>query len=173
MPLARHCQAVPDLHFMSCSGFTLIELLVVVLIIGILAAVALPQYNLAVAKTRVNRLLPLMADIKQAQQAYYMANGSWATEFSALDVDMPADFVPARSTAGYLWYKDFGCALGSTKIECWAHNTGMRLGLHYAGNTLVCEAVSTNGSLDFGKKLCKDLCKKTLNNNNGCVVYQN
>ncbi len=70
------------------NAFTLIELLVVVLIIGILAAVAVPQYQKAVWKSRTMQLLTLVKSVATAQQAYYLANGAYATQFGELSLDV-------------------------------------------------------------------------------------
>ena len=71
------------------NGFTLIELLVVVLIIGILAAVAVPQYQKAVEKSRAAQAISLVKSIYQAEQSYYLANNTWPTDFDELAVEIP------------------------------------------------------------------------------------
>ena len=74
---------------MKNQAFTLIELLVVVLIIGILAAIALPQYQKAVEKSRAVTIFPLLRAIGQAQESYYLTNGTYATSFDELPIGIP------------------------------------------------------------------------------------
>ncbi len=71
------------------KAFTLIELLVVVLIIGILSAIAIPQYQKAVYRARNTKLKNYVTAIATAQQSYYLANGKFAADFKDLDIDLP------------------------------------------------------------------------------------
>ena len=68
-------------------GFTLIELLVVVLIIAILAAVAVPQYRLAVQKSQFANFQAVATSIAKSVHVYYLANGTWPASFSELEVE--------------------------------------------------------------------------------------
>jgi prepilin-type N-terminal cleavage/methylation domain-containing protein len=86
------------------KAFTLIEMLVVVLIIGILAAIALPQYRLAVNKSRTAQIMSLIKNIGQAQQMYYLTNDKYAEKFEDLDISLPNNTV--------------SCAIGGDDTDC-------------------------------------------------------
>ena len=70
------------------AGFTRIELLVVVLIIGILSAVALPQYTKAVTKSKVATAVASLKTIQQAEDACMLAKGE-PCRLDELDISVP------------------------------------------------------------------------------------
>ena len=77
----------------NSRAFTLIELLVVVLIIGILAAVAVPQYQQAVEKSRATEALSILKTIATANRTYYLTHGTYPTNIEELDIEIPGSLV--------------------------------------------------------------------------------
>jgi len=71
------------------TGFTLIELLVVVLIIGILAAIAVPQYQKAVERSRTAEALQVLGDWANAQSIYHMQHNAFAYNINEGDITLP------------------------------------------------------------------------------------
>ena len=78
------------------QAFTLMELLIVVLIVGILAAMALPLYNRAVMKSRYSTLMPLTKAISEANEAYYLEHGEYASELADLTVKTDNNLTEAK-----------------------------------------------------------------------------
>ena len=71
----------------SMRGFTLIELLVVVLIIAILAAIALPQYQVAVEKSRAAEGMTYLDGLGKAEIMNQLARNTYTSDLSALDLE--------------------------------------------------------------------------------------
>ena len=92
---------------MGKKGFSLLELLVVILIIGILAAVALPQYYKAKEKAEAVELQIIVKALHESQQRYFMVHNTFAKSFDDLDMD-------------YEGYQSGGCEdfSGYPKYDC-------------------------------------------------------
>lgn len=93
----------------ASSGFTPIELLVVVLIIGILASVALPQYQKSVEKARAMEALTLVWAVGRAEERYFLANGEYTSNFEELDIDVPGSQTVYYQDRSGKQTKDFVC----------------------------------------------------------------
>ncbi len=107
-------------------AFTLIELLVVVLIIGILAAIALPQYRVAVKKANLAKYMGLVRAIKDAEVTYYLSNNEYTTDLTVLDIQVPigADCVFYKeATDGY-----YVCGKNKVRYGVWNGPTNAQAG---------------------------------------------
>ncbi len=166
----------------SYAGFTLIELLVVVLIIGILAAIAVPQYQKAVEKSKATQALTLLKSTAQAAEVYYAANGSWPNSLDELSIDVP--------WTGNTQYDTTSSNLSFYSNEDWSlflypsgeHQQGIGIGRisgKYAGGAFYYWRSHPGESVPKGKIICAEkirsgtifegaegsYCKKLFNGN--------
>ena len=146
------------------KGFTLIELLVVVLILGILAAMAMPQYFKAVERSRMTEAVTLLANIADAQQRKYMQVNKYTTAFTGLDV------APKGASGSTFYTKGQGKNGFAITLAGNAYTAGIatatrvpesgstlqysyNLTRYYANRDTTC-----NGTDNNGQALCADFC---------------
>jgi len=159
----------------NTKAFTLIELLVVVLIIGILAAVALPQYKMAVAKARYSTMMDLTKSIADSQERYFMVYGAHTNNFNNLDIDMPQNYT--SKTINQYCYDWGGCSLLSVdSVYCLVSKTHTGLIFYLRNNDQYTEAKKgrafcvAQGNNDFSNNICKQITNSDKDGHEGFTV---
>ena len=145
---------------MKNKAFTLIELLVVVLIIGILAAIAVPKYQLAVYKSQYSTMKELANAIKNAQELYYLSHNEYAATLPELDISLGDSTTNKQE---YPW--GFCKSTKSTNSHTYCRNTqiGMEYQIYYANLTdnswaelRQCVAIANQDLSSVQNRLCRE-----------------
>ena len=155
------------------GGFTLIELLVVVLIIGILAAMAMPQYFKAVERSRMAEAVTLLDSIVKAQRRKFMQTNRYAETFEGLDVApkgasgtryyTKGDPMTGAGGNGFMINMITFFDFGSSRADAWREVGGSyedaslqyqyRLTRDFQSDNVVCTGLN-----QAGRELCADFC---------------
>ena len=150
---------------MNKKGFTLIELLVVVLIIGILSAVALPQYQKTVLKSRAAEAWTNLSALKTAAKVYCLENPTGILQGNG---EKPELSISVKNSKYFEYIYDIDCSNSKIVVATQYFpkpNLVVQLGINDLGYR-VCKDL--NGAEET-IELCKSLGMTTAGTGDACL----
>ncbi len=128
--------------FGSSKGFTMLELLMVIIIIGILATLALPQYTSFVERARASEATNTIGAIRSAESLAKLETGSYTTDLTTLSITVP--------TSGTTTYWTYGATAAGTTLTVTATRTSKSAPSGKAGLTITCAYDDSTGAATWG-----------------------
>ncbi len=128
-------------------GFTIIEVVVTMLIIGVLAAVALPSFESAMRKSRRSDAIALIAIAQQAQERWRSNNSAYTTNLTSLPTATPGGLGLASTNSANGYY-------------------GLTASVEAGGSTIyVLAAIANTGTAQEGDTACKVMAVRAAGGN--------
>ncbi|HEY9828162.1 MAG TPA: type IV pilin-like G/H family protein [Stenomitos sp.] len=129
------------------EGFTLIELLVVIIIVGVLAAIALPSFLNQIGKARGSEAKSNLGTMNRSQQSYRLENNTFASTLTNLDARISGKFYGYAVTGGN------ATGVGATTTPTNGTTDGLKVSSAYATQSgdvfsqAICESNDTSGTV--------------------------
>jgi type IV pilus assembly protein PilA len=130
------------------EGFTLIELLVVIIIVGVLAAIALPSFLNQIGKARGSEAKANLGTINSSQQSYRLENSVFSSALTNLDARISGKFYTYAVTAGSATAGGATATLSAiaSDLKTYSAAVAQPSGTDFFGQ-VICESTSINGAI--------------------------
>lgn len=153
------------------NGFTLLELLVAVLVIGVIAAIALPHYRLITLKAEYSQMVNMVRAIGNAQEDFYLTHDRYTSDLNELTVTLPEGLEVGAE--GRYYIGKCGLRLNSTYMSGILFKGDKRVAsysFYYRASSLsayrgTTRCITYASYKDLGDKLCKSLGGEIISNN--------
>ena len=148
------------------KGFTLIELLVVVVIIGILAAIALPQYKIVMGKTKFAEIKNITKSVLESSNRYFLLHNTYPKKVADLDINLNITYEELNTSFVFKTTEGIECMIwDSGTVACNKKIFGKKVSIYInkEGIPYVCLVFSTDK-----KDIPNSICKNETGKNPSC-----